>query len=86
MNWLWPQKTKPDVGIIGRLGRTLHWLGLALCAAPISILANSAWRAAFAAGPYDTWSDVANQVPMVIGLVIGIYAIARALRYILSSE
>lgn len=86
MNWLWPQKINSDVGILGRLGRALHWFGFALCAIPISILANTAWRAALAVGPYDTWGNVARDAPVMLGLAAGIYAIARSLRYILSSE
>lgn len=28
MNFLWPAELNPDPGVIGRLGRVLHWVGV----------------------------------------------------------
>ncbi len=83
MSLLWPDISKADTTIVGRFGRVLHWLSLAI-AAITCVVTVWTWKA-------DGWNETTldRQIDFVVGPFIAalvIYAAGRALRYILSGE
>lgn len=74
-NLIWPRAVSSQPGPSGLIGRTIHWMGVALAAA---ILVTALGFAV------DGWA-----VPVAVGLAIGAVALAlgaRGVRYLLARE
>jgi hypothetical protein len=74
-NLIWPRAFSPQVGASGLIGRTVHWLGVALA---ILILVTAI---GFAVDGWST-SDAAWLSVLSIALALG----ARGVRYLLAKE
>jgi hypothetical protein len=74
-NLIWPRETRADVGASGLIGRTVHWLGVALAVAFLVIALG------FAADGWST-SDAIWLSVIAVAMALG----ARGVRYILARE
>jgi len=74
-NLIWPRALSPDVGAPGLLGRTIHWLGVAVA---IAFLITALGFAA------DGWSmaEAAGLATAAIALALA----ARGARWLLAKE
>ena len=74
-NLIWPRAPQPHVGASGVIGRTIHWLGVALA---VAVLVTAFGFAV------DGWAP-----PLAAGLAIAAVAVAlagRGVRYLLAHE
>ena len=75
-SFIWPTKPKPHPGLLARAGRVIHWAGIVLVGCWII------WAGGICiTGQYEWW--------MFLYLSLAahpLYALARAVRYILASE
>jgi high-affinity Fe2+/Pb2+ permease len=74
-NLIWPRALSPQIGAPGLIGRTIHWLGVALAAAVLVTALGFA---------VDGWS-----APLAVGLTLAAVAmalVARGVRYLLARE
>jgi hypothetical protein len=74
-NLIWPRALSPQIGPSGLIGRTIHWLGVALAAAVLVTALGFA---------VDGWS-----APLAVGLTLAAVAmalVARGVRYLLARE
>ena len=74
-NLLWPRALSPDVGRTGLIGRTVHWLGVAVAAAVLVTALG------FAVDGWDP-EDAAWMVAAAAAVALG----ARGVRYLLARE
>jgi hypothetical protein len=74
-NLIWPRALSADVGSSGLIGRTIHWLGVALA---IAFLVTALGFAA------DGWSRV--EAVGLAAAAIALALAARGVRYILAKE
>jgi hypothetical protein len=74
-NLIWPRALSPDVGTPGLIGRTVHWLGVALA---VAFLVTAMGFAA------DGWSTSNAIWLTVIAVVMALGA--RGVRYLLARE
>jgi high-affinity Fe2+/Pb2+ permease len=74
-NLIWPRALSPHIGATGLIGRTVHWLGVALAAAVLVTALGFA---------VDGWS-----APLAASLTLAAVAVAlvaRGVRYLLARE
>ena len=74
-NLFWPRALSPDAGPSGLIGRTIHWLGVALAGAVLVTALGFA---------VDGWAT-----PLAAALAAGAVAMAmvgRGVRYLLAGE
>lgn len=74
-NLIWPRALSPHIGASGLIGRTIHWLGVALA---ILVLVTALGFAV------DGWS-----APIAAGMTLAAVAVAlgaRGVRYLLARE
>jgi hypothetical protein len=74
-NLIWPRTLSPDVGASGRIGRTVHWLGVLLAGLFLVIALG------FAADGWST-SDAIWLTVIAVAMALG----ARGVRYLLARE
>jgi hypothetical protein len=74
-NLIWPRALSPDVGAPGLIGRTIHWLGVALAAAFLITAMGFA---------VDGWSmsDALWLSVIAVAMALG----ARGVRFLLARE
>lgn len=73
-NIVWPRDPNPEPGIVGRLGRLLHW----------GITAGAAWIAGEAAYRYFTSANGISGEQLM--WAAGTFALGRGVRYLLSGD
>jgi len=74
-NLIWPRALSPHVGASGRIGRTVHWLGVVLAGLFLVIALG------FAADGWST-SDAIWLTVIAVTMAMG----ARGVRYLLARE
>jgi hypothetical protein len=76
MSFFWPMKPKTDPGVLGRLGRLLHWIFLACAAFLIGLNAY----------PWLAGTDTSGEAPVwtILGAII--FLLGRGVRYVLAGE
>ena len=71
MGFFWPLKLKAEPSALGRFGRVLHWLGIAIAVAWLWV---------------GVTTESEGDLSFAASMGAGFYMTGRALRYILSGE
>jgi hypothetical protein len=79
MRLLRPRTPNPDLGVLGRMGRVVHWGALLVVAAILCLIAY-AWLSPADAAPRNVGTALFAILAAVVLLV------GRAIRFVLASE